>query len=72
MKVYKPGLEVRLAPRIVAKILSVEISTDSVRYRVVWWDEYNRKTEWLRPEEILGPAHERDYPHTTDIGFITT
>lgn len=71
MNIYKPGIEVRLAPGVIAKVLSVQINLLGVRYEVVWWDAKTRKTEWITDEEILEVVHNPKEP-TIQIGFITS
>lgn len=68
VKVLEAETEVEIGPEgahITARVMSVMIDEDGVSYKVVWWDDNNRKTEWLRSFE-LRPGKDSEY---FEIGF---
>lgn len=54
MEVYDIGSQVLIDGDIPATITSINIRGMEHRltYEVMWWDERNRKTDWLDPFEI--------------------
>jgi hypothetical protein len=54
MEVFEIGSAVLLDGDIPATITSINIRGTEHRltYEVTWWDERNRKTEWVDPFEI--------------------
>lgn len=54
MEVFEIGSAVLLGGDIPATITAINIRGKEHRltYEVMWWDERNRKTEWVDPFEI--------------------
>lgn len=54
MEVFEIGTDVLLDGEIPAKITSINIrgAEHRLTYEVTWWDERNRKAEWVDPFEI--------------------
>lgn len=54
---YKPGDKVQLiALKLPGNITGVLADSDGVQYRVVWWWDGTRRSEWLNPFEITSEA----------------
>lgn len=54
MEVFEIGSDVLLDGDIPAKITAINIrgAEHRLTYEVTWWDERNRKSEWVDPFEI--------------------
>jgi hypothetical protein len=66
MKVFKIGTKVKVGGDISAIIVGIAIYTSSVDYKVVYWDDRTRKSEWVAESEILLVD---EYETKQNIGF---
>jgi hypothetical protein len=66
MKVFKIGTKVKVGGDIPAIIVGIAIYTSSVDYKVVYWDDRTRKSEWVAESEILLVD---EYETKQNIGF---
>jgi hypothetical protein len=60
IEVHAIGTQVIIDGDIPATIRAVTIYSDSwIKYLCVWWDERNRKEEWLTADEmkVVDPKH---------------
>lgn len=52
LSIYRHGAEVLVDGNIPARITAVEIRGDLVTYQCCWWDERQRRSEWVSAEEV--------------------
>lgn len=60
IEVFSLGTEIQVDGEIPAVIRGITIYNEQwVKYLCVWWDERQRKEEWLAPDEftLAAPAH---------------
>jgi len=55
ISVIAPGTVVGIGPKheIEAVVFAICITWPDITYHVVWWSGNERKTEWIRPTEML-------------------
>lgn len=59
LKIWMPGTQVDVGP-FAAIVDQVCIhSEDHITYQVEWWYDNERKSAWVRADEILGKAEQR-------------
>ena len=52
IEVYAPGSDVLIDGVISARIIAVLIEEKGISYQCVWWNERERKIEWLAASEV--------------------
>lgn len=52
IEVYAVGSQVLIDNGISARVVSIQIDQAAVSYKVVWWNERERRTEWVDTWEI--------------------
>lgn len=52
LEIYRHGAEVLVDGNIPARITAVEIRGDLITYQCCWWDERQRRSEWVSAEEV--------------------